>query len=167
MKEKHVDQNIAILCSIIKEVLLFEQISLHEDMIDDREFSVVGSLQTGVGSAKVVRDRNVTTEDTAVRVFRMLSSLPQRELSKSAARRIEVYDNPEDVTMRLEEVGIFDSGMSNGAYDFETGILYACVWDGHTESPRTTLHEFGHSIVGHDEDAAETWFRNYEKIVVW
>ena len=69
--------------------------------------------------------------------------------------------------MRLEEVGIFDSGMSNGVYDFETGTLYTCVWDGHAESPRTTLHEFGHSIVGQNEDAAEAWFRNYEKAVVW
>jgi len=148
-----------LLTKLIKETL--------QTLSDSENFVSVGSLRTGAGVAAVFRNPELTSEDTAKRVLRMLSSLPSRELSKSTCKRIEIFDNPEDVTARLESVGIFDSDLSNGAFDFDSGTLYACVWDGYSESPRTVLHEFGHSIVGPDEDSAEAWYQNYTNTVSW
>ena len=132
-----------------------------------RKFISVGSVRTGAGSAEVVYDPEVTMEDTARKMLRTLQSVPQRELSKSAAQKIEAYDNPEDVTQRFEEVGIEQDELSNGAYDFRTGTVYACSWDGYQDSPRTLLHELGHSIVGEDEEMAEAWYENYVRSVEW
>ena len=131
------------------------------DEIHPIEFVSVGSVRTGAGVAEVVYDPEVTIEDTARWMLETLKSVPKRELRKSAATRIEAYDNPEDVTRRLDEVGIEQDELSNGAYDFRTGTIYACAWDGYRDSPRTLLHELGHSIVGADEEMAEAWYENY------
>ncbi len=124
-------------------------------------FVSVGAIRTGSGSAQVVYDPEVTRNETAVFALRVLKSVPSRELAKSAARRFEIYDNPEDVTRRLDEVGIEDYALSNGAFDFSTGTVYACTWDGYKDSSHTLLHELGHSIVGRDEGMAEAWYENY------
>ena len=127
---------------------------------EGRIFKSVGSVRTGAGNAQVVFDPEVTTEDTARRTLQFIKSIPTRDLSMSAARRFEIFDNPEDVSQRLDEVGIVADDLSNGAFDFRTGIVYACVWDGYASSFRTLMHEIGHSIVGRDEAMAESWYAN-------
>ena len=127
---------------------------------EGRIFKSVGSVRTGAGNAQVVFDPEVTTEGTARRALQFIKSIPTRDLSMSAARRFEIFDNPEDVSQRLDEVGIVADDLSNGAFDFRTGIVYACVWDGYASSFRTLMHEIGHSIVGRDEAMAESWYAN-------
>ena len=127
----------------------------------------VGSVKTSSGEATVFYDPEITMGETATKILRLLRSIPERERMKSTVRRVEVFDNPEDVTRRLDDVGIYQDDLSNGAFDFRSGTLYTCVWDGYQESPRTTLHEFGHSIVGVDEEMAESWYENYAESVDW
>lgn len=110
-------------------------------------------------------DSEVTSRDTIAKVKGWLDSVPKEELAKSTAKKVEVYDNPEDLQRRLDEVGIEmdhgPNGLTRGAFDFSTGTLYASVWDGHQNSPRTLFHEIGHSILGMDENRAESWAQKF------
>ncbi len=127
----------------------------------------VGSVKTSSGEATVFYDPEVTLEENAIRVLELFRSLPKRERMKSTATRVEVFDNPEDVTRRLDDVGVYPDELVNGAFDFRTGTLYTCTWDGYKDSPRPALHEFGHSIVGADEEMAEAWSENYSHSARW
>jgi hypothetical protein len=144
----------ALLRTIISE-------SLREHM------KPVGAVTTAWGKATVFYDPEVTLEENAIRVLEMFRSIPKRERMKSTAIRVEVYDNPEDVTRRLDDVGVYPDVLVNGAYDLRTGTLYTCTWDGYRDSPRPALHEFGHSVVGMDEEMAEAWAENYMHVVRW
>ena len=128
---------------------------------ETREFRSAGAVRTAAGEIPVHYDPEVVSPEAAARAVGWLARVPAHELAKSAARRIEVYENPEDMYARMEERGIDPglepSGEVRGAYDFSTHTLYASTWNGTEHHPRTLLHELGHSIVGVDEDLAEGW----------
>ena len=125
-------------------------------------FTVGGTVQIAGRDVSLEYDETLTSPDTIRLAAKWINGVPPRALQDSTVRRICIYDNAEDVTRKLEELGISpDEGMANGAYDFATGTVYAAVWDGYEDSPRTLFHELGHSVVGYDEDAAENWARIY------
>lgn len=132
---------------------------------DGREFRSIGTVQTAHGLVHVHYDKDKTSQEIADKANEWLKQMPQKELDKADVRRIEVFENPEDMYQRLEEKGIDPgiepSGQVRGAYHAGTKTVYASTWDGWEHSPRTLLHEIGHSILGMDEDAAESWAQSH------
>jgi hypothetical protein len=113
-----------------------------------------------------IRDPEVTAPSTEKRVRDFVDkNVAARDIDRSAATRVELYDNPEDVMARLQEVGIDpevdDGGYVRGAYDFDNHVIYASTWDGYQDSARNFLHELGHSILGRSEEAAIQFSDNY------
>ncbi len=124
-------------------------------------FSSVPGPKLASGEVAVSYDPEKTSAESAKKASAWLSSIPKSELLKSTAKKIEVFENPEDMDARLREggidPGIEENGQVRGAFDFDTKTLYASTWNGYSHDPRTLLHEMGHSILGMDEDAAESW----------
>jgi len=131
----------------------------------DRTFKSAGSVKTAYGNVAIDFDPESTSEEVAAKAAGWVSKIPQSQMMQSVAKRIEVFENPEDMYARMEEIGvdpgIEESGQVRGAFDFETGTVFASTWDGESDSPRTLFHEIGHSILGTDEDSAESWAQSY------
>lgn len=130
---------------------------------------VAGSVKTAAGEVEVVYDSEVTSPEEADRFVKWVAQVPQSELAKSVAERIEVFSDPVSMARRMEEVGIDPEigpeGEVRGAFDFDTKTLYASSWDGYEHSPDNLLHELGHSIRGFEEDAANGWASTYRETV--
>lgn len=136
----------------------------------EREFKSIGTVKLGGQDVHVHYDPEVVSEEVAEKVHGWLSKIPAAERAKSVARRIEVFENPEDMHRRMAEVGIDpgieESGSVHGAMDLGSKTLYTSTWDGHEHYPRTTYHEIGHSILGMDENRAEGWAQSHLPLVV-
>lgn len=126
-----------------------------------REFKTVEGITTARGSVPIHYDYDTVSPDVVAGVQAWLKALPQNELARSVANRIEIFEDPQDMFRRMEEVGIDPeiegNGEVRGAMDLDSGTLYASTWNGYNHDPRTLYHELGHSILGMDEDAAESW----------
>lgn len=133
----------------------------------DREFKSVGTVKLAHGDVHVHYDPEVTSEDTAKKALAWLRAVPASELKKSSAKRIEIYQNPEDVHARMTEVGVdpevSEHGEVRGAFHAGNKTLYSSIWSNHhkQDHPRTLYHELGHSIVGQGEEGAESWAQSH------
>ena len=137
---------------------------------EDGKFTDKGMGVSGGGQESKrfewTRDPEVTMEQSLSYLKDYVDNkMPDHLKGKSAAKHIEVFDNPEDVYTRLEELGIApdigDDGVVRGAYDFESHTIYTSLWDGYRNSEKNFLHEFGHSIFGEDEDKIEAFVEDY------
>jgi SPP1 gp7 family putative phage head morphogenesis protein len=128
-------------------------------------YESAGKVKIGGRDLHVEYNPETTTKESADRFKQWLSTVPESERAKSTAQRIEVHQDPETMYERMRELGL-DEGIEEndqvrGAFDFKSGTLFASSWNGYEHSPRTLYHELGHSILGRDEDAAESWARNH------
>lgn len=107
----------------------------------------------------------VTTneEDALKQIKDYLSHIPSRIQSESSIRSLEVFENPEDATDRINELepgGIEEDEIARGAYNRETGKAVVSLYyadDRYLEasgidsqklaySGRNFYHEFAHSL---------------------
>lgn len=115
-------------------------------------------------NAKIIVDKETTNEEDAKKMISdYLSYIPSNIQRESSCRSVEVFENPEDATTKLNELepgGIESDELARGAYNRENGHMVVSLYyseDAFLEVPklsrgqeaysgRNFYHEFAHSL---------------------
>lgn len=98
-------------------------------------------------------DPEVTSPDVVDKVKDYMAAIPADLRKMSSARKVEVYDNPEDAEARIGELfdqyGISEESYgARGVYMRDQGHLVSSLWiqEDRDESGRNFYHEFAHTL---------------------